>query len=411
MNRGTHFILAILLLLLAAISCDQRKKTAPDGGQSQKGSLVLLPDEATVYDRIPVEGEPFFLSARELSSDEAILSAFYGGNTEYYVEGTPPEKAFFFLEPDVRPGVLSRKVQLRYNYACVLNRVIHAYEVFCRLPDDIDEDKKYTKRDTLKWVRATQPVLPEGFLREVLPEEKSIVLSQRILAAYRAFDGDDSAGSPFSRAFDEYVRDYDSFLEIVSEEQVNQFEEGFWDWYDKAQYVPEIDELVKVHLRDSKLPRPDSLQVQHLRAAVMGERDINRRAILALELVQHDRREGALLLGDILESGRYTRYLLEVWLSWRANVQMEHSPSSFSVIANNYFDRMRVKCLNTFLRHCQKEQGDVNALCLMQNMILCEIVHRQGSLAGNSSFLDCMHLAYEMFIHPRLLPQEKRERN
>jgi hypothetical protein len=30
-----------------------------------------------------------------------------------------------------------------------------------------------------------------------------------------------------------------------------------------------------------------------------------------------------------------------------------------------------------------------------------------GSLAGNSSFLTRMHLAYDMFIHPELLPKEK----
>jgi len=43
----------------------------------------------------------------------------------------------------------------------------------------------------------------------------------------------------------------------------------------------------------------------------------------------------------------------------------------------------------------------------MDNLILCEIVHRMGSLAGNSSFLTRMHLAYDMFIHPELLPKEK----
>ena len=30
-----------------------------------------------------------------------------------------------------------------------------------------------------------------------------------------------------------------------------------------------------------------------------------------------------------------------------------------------------------------------------------------NNLAGNSSFLTRMHLAYDMFIHPELLPKEK----
>ena len=79
---------------------------------------------------------------------------------------------------------------------------------------------------------------------------------------------------------------------------------------------------------------------------------------------------------------------------------MFYSPSSFSVIPNNYYDQLRVKCLNTMLRHCQED--DIRTKCLMENMILCEIIHRMASIAGNECFATRMHLSYEMFIHPRL---------
>ena len=147
----------------------------------------------------------------------------------------------------------------------------------------------------------------------------------------------------------------------------------------------------------------------------MGEIDSDRRAVLALELAQIDEWEGAILLGDLIESGIYTKYLLEVWLSWRTRAQMNYSPSSFAMIPNNYYDRLRVKCLNTFLSRIQEEKeiGDPESVdtkyirCLMENMILIHNVHRQGSIPGNDSFATSMHLAYDMFIDPRLLEENK----
>ena len=58
------------------------------------------------------------------------------------------------------------------------------------------------------------------------------------------------------------------------------------------------------------------------------------------------------------------------------------------------------------VRHCLQSE-DRNAECLIENLIFCEIVHRMGSLAGNSSFNTCAMLSYNMFIHPRLLPEEE----
>ena len=196
----------------------------------------------------------------------------------------------------------------------------------------------------------------------------------------------------------------------MTEEELDTFEKEFWGWYDKEQFVPGISKLIKMNVRGYEGPELSEEQleqfIEKLKQRVLSEKDIDRRAILALELVKFSPMYGSVYLGDIIESGIYTRYLLEVWISWRASAQDYHSPSSFSVIPNNYYDMLRTVCLNTFLRHCQSED-DFRARCLMDNLILCEIVHRMGSLAGNSSFLTRMHLAYDMFIHPDLLPKEK----
>ena len=143
-------------------------------------------------------------------------------------------------------------------------------------------------------------------------------------------------------------------------------------------------------------------QMEHFRIAVESEKDIDRRTILALEYAKWNTWYGSVLLGEILESGQYTRYLLEAWITWRASVQMSFiGPSSFCVIPNNYYDRVRVKCLETMLRHCESS-GDVYDLCMMENLLMIPVLHRQGSLAGNESMMTLAELQYGMFVHPRV---------
>ena len=110
------------------------------------------------------------------------------------------------------------------------------------------------------------------------------------------------------------------------------------------------------------------------------------------------------LLGEIIESGLYTKYLPEVWLSYRAHLQLDLGASSFSFIANRYFDRLRVKCLNTLLRH-YTETGDEKTLVLMENLVACEILHRQ-ILYGNESMVECANLHHHYFIHPRMQEED-----
>ncbi len=223
-----------------------------------------------------------------------------------------------------------------------------------------------------------------------------------LMDAYDRFDGDDSDDSPYTKATEQYVRAFSELPELVTDEELDSFEKRFWDWYDKKAVFEQIDSLVLMHMSDDRGERPSDGQLEGMRRTIEAERDIDRRTVLALEYVKFEPWNGVILLGEILESGIYTKYLLEAWISWRANVQMEHSPSSFSVIPNNYYDRLRVKCLDTMVRHCL-EVEDKNAECLIENLLCCEIVHRMGSLFGNSSLATLTNLNYREFIHPRLL--------
>ncbi len=401
----TVLISALCAILTITVSCGRRNST-----HAPKAPSAPVPQKVSAFEELEVRGEPFMLSNGTLTGETAMEKAFTPRFDEYFSEDTPSRETFFRLEPDIRPDALATLVKLHWNYVCVYNRVIHAHEIFCRLSTDIGEEDRPTRRDTLEWVRLSRRIapvtVPGGALGGAGAQAKEA--ARKLLAAWASFDGNDRDGSPLQTAAAQYSASYASLPSIVTDQEQNDFEAGFWEWYDKRQYVPEIDELVEPHLKDPMLPEPDSVGVARLKSAAEGERDIDRRTILALELAQWDRPEGARLLGDILESGLWTRYLLEAWISWRANVQMDVSPSSFSTVANNYYDRMRVKCLNTMLRHCQANPEDYGARCLIVNLILCEIIHRQGSIAGNTSFITCLDLSKWMFVHPRMrmLPEE-----
>lgn len=402
MNR-LFSLLAIICLLAGSVSCKNKKSS----NKSAPSTESVQSKESGINDGLTPVGDSLMLSSQKQTSFESMLAAFDNGREgDYLHEPTKADKAFFSKEADIKNTDLMKKVRLRHNYCAVMNRVLHGYEWFGRLSSAGDDESTVSRKDTLRWIRESQPMLTDAMIAGALDDGKALDAARRLVNAYKHFDGDDGEDSPFAQAFRNLNEVFGSLPSIVTEEEIDTFEKEFWDWYDKEQFVPGISNLIKMNMQGYEGEKLSDEQMEQLRQRVMGEKDIDKRSVLALELAKFNPLDGAVLLGDIIESGIYTRYLLEVWISWRASAQDYHSPSSFSVIPNNYYDMLRTVCLNTFLRHCQSED-DFRARCLMDNLILCEIVHRMGSLAGNSSFLTRMHLAYDMFIHPDLLPKEK----
>ena len=399
MTRRTTLIICALMALVLS-SCGH-------GGNNQASTASTTTEATTTlsfFGEGNVTAEPVRLCNAILTSEEGIESAFPDSTDAYFDETTPETETFYFPAVDIRNEPLARTVQLRYNYVALFNRVMHSYEWFQRTSTAMDEDDNTaTKKDTLEWIRAVRPALSQSFINGAFSDAKARAHAAKLMRAYDRFDGDDSEDSSFSRAITEYT----GGVKEIDEQEIDRFEERFWDWYDKKNVVPEIDTLVRMNMHDYEGEDPTEEQLANLRRAIEAEKDIDRRTILALEYVKFDHWNGALLLGEILESRIYTKYLVEAWLSWRANVQSNHSPSSFGVIANNYYDRMRVICLDTMVRHCL-ESEDKNAEMLIENLIFCEIIHRMGSLYGNGSLAALANLTYGgEFVHPRLLKENE----
>ena len=411
MHRMSYaFLGAVAVSVL--FSCGHRENKHSSGTQTPPPALVGTVTSEDLAN-LPFFGngngsrEPFRLCDALLTNQEAMESAFPDNTDDFFRETTPEREAFYFPDEDIRENDLVRTVQLRYNYVAFFNRVIHSYEWFQRMSTGIDEDASpITKKDTLEWVRTVRPMVSESVIKTALPDAGAQARVRELMKAYDRFDGDDSDDSPFSAAINRYTEAMSELPELVNKEETDRFADRFWDWYDKKAVVPEIDTLVAMNMYEYKGAMPTDEQLENLRRAIEAERDIDRRTVLALEFVKFNKWDGVPLLGEILESRIYTKYLLEAWISWRANAQMDHSPSSFGVIANNYYDHLRTICLDTMVRH-YLQSGDKNTECIIENLVFCEIIHRMGSIAGNSSFNTCAMLSYNMFIHPRLFPEEE----
>lgn len=400
--KAARMIGLMCLVAICAISCHETKKKRAAASLNQN-----IPVEDFSLDSLIVSGEPYHLCKQELTSEEGIWRATDIGedNYDYDLETTPIQETFFFPEKDIKNTEFVKDVQLRYNYANVLYRVLHSYELFCRKSSD---DSLATRRDSIKVVAEDSPVIPASLLWRAIPEKRARGRAERMLNAYPSFDGNEYGESEFNLAYEKLHEGQNDLPEILNDSLLVDFEEHFWEWYDKRRYVPEYDQMAQLYLK-SKGPQNDYTeeQIGHLKKVIEGEAEINRRTILALELLRlGEIQDATLFLGEILESGIYTKYLLEAWIAWRAGVQAGFvSPSSFSVIPNNYYDNLRVKCMNTLIRHIQTEP-DKYDVCLLENLIYCEILHRMASLYGNESINTLAELSNEMFIQPSALGRD-----
>lgn len=404
MNKITAFLLSIIVLSCCHHPASKKTASHPQPKPKPVEQAPAAPS-FSIMD-LKADGDSVMLSKQLLTGSDGFDHAF-GYDIEYegyYEEATKPEEAFYFPSEDLRrknPDLVAT-VQQSWNCASLLNRVVHAYELFLRASTDTDLDEGEEKFDTLAFIKQYAPRFSDKFLARAFPNADTRREAKNLLDAFRNFDGDDSEDAPLTKAIHHYSDYFNTLPRAASEEMIDLFEKDFWHWYDKAQFVPEVDSLIKMHLEGAKRPNLSDEEFDFFNKVVANQTDIDKRAVLALELARFDCCDGAFMLGDIIESRQYTRYLLECWISWRASVQSTHSPSSMSVIPNNYYDKLRVICIDTMLRHAI-EHNDTNALCLLQNLIICQALHRQASIIGNESFTIRMNLDYNWFIHPRLL--------
>ena len=396
------FVLATVFAIFSFVSCGNRTAKHTSSTSTSATVKESVTTASSVIDSLPVSGDPFVLCSQVLTSEEALENLGGPEDNTYDRESTSDKYSYFYPEKDIKVTKDVEKLELMYNISTVYNHAIHSYELHSRKLSAPD-DSLMTRKDTLDIIAHDVYRPSRQLITSVIKDKNAQAETFMFLDACAKFDGDESEGSPYAKA-------HERFRQLVPEESIfpnesllADFTENFWAWYDKKPYVPQINDIVKLRLKESDVKLTDE-QIGHFRDVVKSEKDIDRRTILALEYAKWDNRYGAVLIGEILESGIYTRYILEAWITWRACAQMSFiGPSSFTTIPNNYYDRIRVKCMNTILRHMQSTEADKYDRCILLNLAYCQILHRQGSIYGNQSLATLADLQYGMFVHPDAL--------
>ncbi|MCQ2340338.1 MAG: hypothetical protein MJZ79_06145 [Paludibacteraceae bacterium] len=98
---------------------------------------------------------------------------------------------------------------------------------------------------------------------------------------------------------------------------------------------------------------------------------------------------GAALLEEVMLSGQYSPYLDEVWATWRAIMSTLFPMSNFGYIPNIFYNKMRLVCANTILKHIQANPNDIQAQAIFINLVNRDNIVRHG-LIGNSGVVEQM---------------------
>lgn len=289
---------------------------------------------------------PYSLCKQMLTSEETLLKLTPENLAENYLsyDYIPVKDAFLNPEPDIVNNQFVKDVQNYFNYITVANVVNHAYGLFLRKYHDTDSTKQEDDAYLQLLVAEDYPKISSGFLKTAIPDNQIRHNATVLLNGYKHFNiNKEDEFEKSVKAFNGYLEKLPKFVN----EEIDSME--FYSWYEKSKVLPEYQQL---HSYDTKdFSGKDNECFVKL---VQNEKDIDKRIILAMEFSRFDRMEGVILLGEILESGRYTKYLYEAWSLWTGLVQgLYCGYSSYSIIPDNYYSMIKAKCVNSILRYIQ----------------------------------------------------------
>jgi hypothetical protein len=107
------------------------------------------------------------------------------------------------------------------------------------------------------------------------------------------------------------------------------------------------------------------------------------------------------MLEKLMESGKFSRYLHEVWRTWRCLKQIALSPSRDGMILNLEYNEMRYQCLRTILRQIMRNPKDIYAINDFCFLATYDNITRYSEfMFGNSAPLE------HMLLFPEILEDE-----
>ena len=167
-------------------------------------------------------------------------------------------------------------------------------------------------------------------------------------------------------------------------------------YMDKKQFIPNYDSIYDLR---HKLSEENE---RYLLLMAEQTPNFDRECLYTVEYAhqrRHEEPHNAIpMLEQLMTSGKFSRYLNEVWRTWRCLRQVAESPSRDGMILNLEYNKMRYRCLNTILRRIIGNPQDIYAIndfCFLATYD--NIIRYSEYMFGNSAPLEHMMLFPEIF--------------
>ena len=165
-------------------------------------------------------------------------------------------------------------------------------------------------------------------------------------------------------------------------------------YMDARQFIPNYDSIYNLRRKQSEENE------RFLLTLVEQATDFDSKCLYAIEYAHQCRsrvhNRAVFMLASLMKSGKYSRYLNEVWRTWRCLRQLEESPSRDGMIPNLEYNKMRYRCLETIKDRVYKNPKDIyvmNDFCFMASY--GNITRYSDYIYGNSVGLEQMMLSLE----------------
>ena len=285
----------------------------------------------------------------------------------------------------------------RYNKTEFLRRFVNAEEIFERENTNVGDSL------TTDTVRGEMPLLSNEY-QLAFRNANCQARAKKLVRMLTTIDYVPEQTDKMASYFQELVNvPYDT-PEFLTDEERDATGDDFWTLYDKSKYVANYDEIQKKRLPEEV----DYDELQRLSLTLqkkyLTEEDFDAKCIYALEMGCYDFPYTIDYLGELIEDGRYSKYLFEVWISWRLRAQSRvFGISTWSEIPDNLYDNARLLVAQTYAKHIADNPTDTLAKFLLMNLIYTENLHRPGGYYGNEA------LGAELMLRTRYFLPEVEE--
>ena len=400
-NKSIIFLSFAILILPMLVGCGRRSgkisgtrlERSPEWGVMDTNEKTVIMDDsdesfATIPD-IPYEPKVTFTGRESLEDMCSLASgenALGKANTKY-LEGC-------YYTGDTSTPFLASFAE-RWNKAAFLRRFVNAEELFERENTNIGDSL------TTDTVRGEFPMLKNEY-QLAFRNSTCVAKAKKLVKMLTTIDYVPSECEKMANLFGELVNvPYDT-PDYVTEADLEAIQKDFWDLYDKSQYIPDIAEIQKIRVNEDYGTEALENLRSSLQKRYVESTDFDERCILACEMACCGQENGIDYLGELIEAGQYSKYLLEVWVDWRLYAQQGvFGISTYSEIPDNLYDNARLLVAKEYARHIKDHPEDKLAKVLLLNLTYTETLHRVGGYYGNEA------LGASLFVKERyFLPED-----